>query len=184
MSMIKNLQILFTCLFLTACATSVDVDYRAGVNFSNIKTFRIQDKPVNATTDTRIDSPFMQQRTAEALKSAFTKKGFYFSKDKPDVIIRYHMVIKQEFETDDSGVFFGIGTSSQHSAFGMSYSFPDRDVASVDNLVLTIDVVDSHNVLMWRGSLGRRLYSGSTPETNNRLIQGMVTEILNLFPPR
>lgn len=180
----KRLLTLMASLLLSACATSVDVDYRAGINFSQIKTFQIQEKPVNATTDTRVDSPFMQQRTVEALTSGFANKGFFYSKGQADVVIKYHLVIKQEFETDDSGVFFGIGSATHHSAFGLSYSFPDRQVASVDNLVLTIDIVDSHNVLMWRGSLGRRLYSGSTPETNNRLIQGMVTEILKQFPPR
>ena len=59
-----------------------------------------------------------------------------------------------------------------------------QQVASVDDLVLTIDVVDSHNVLLWRGSLGQRLYEGSTPETNKRLIQGLVTTILKHFPPK
>ena len=173
-----------TCLLLVACATSVDVDYRPGVNFSQIKTFRIQTKPVNATTDPRIDSPFMQQRTVEALRNAFSAKGFYFSQDKADIIIKYHLVIKQEFETDDSGVFLGFGTATRHSAFGLGYSFPDREIASVDNLVLTIDVVDSRNVLLWRGSLGRILYSGSTPESNRSLIHGLVNEILKQFPPK
>ena len=171
-------------LLLTACATSVDVDYRREAEFNKIKTFRIQEKPVNATTDTRIDSPFMQQRTVEAIKTGFTQKGWYFSKDKADVIIKYHLVIKQEFETDDSGVFFGFSTGTRHSLLGMTYAFPDRQVASVDNLVLTIDIVDPGNILLWRGSLGRRLYNGSTPETNRQLIQGLVMEILKQFPPK
>ena len=180
----KLLLTLITCLFLSACATSVNVDYRSGVNFSNIKTFQVQEKPVNVSADPRVDNPFMKERTAAALKTAFTNKGLYFSKDKADVIVKYHLVIKQEFETDDSGVFFGIGTATHHSAFGMSYAFPDRQVASVDDLVLTIDMVDPGNILLWRGSLARRLYSGSTPETNRRLIQGLVTEILKQFPPK
>jgi len=180
----KLLLTITICLLLSACATSVDVDYRSGVNFSKIKTFQIQEKPVNATTNTRIGSPFMQQRMVEALKKTFTSKGLYFSKDKTDVIIKYHLVIKQGFETDDSGVFFGLGTSTYNSAIGLGYNFPGPQVASVDNLVLTIDVVDSHNVLLWRGSLGRRLYDGSTPETNKRLVQGLVTAILKHFPPK
>lgn len=180
----KPLLTAITCLLLAACASPVNVDYRPGVNFSGIKTFQIEAKPVNVSTDPRVDNPFMKERTVAALKSAFTNKGLYFSKDKADVIIRYHLVIKQEFESDDSGVFFGIGTASRHTAIGMSYSIPSQQVASVDDLVLTIDVVDNHNVLMWRGSLGQRLYSGSTPEKNRQLIQGLVTEILKQFPPK
>ena len=180
----KILLIVIITLYLSACATSVNVDYPTGVNFSKLKTFRIQAKPVKTTANTRIDSPFMQQRTVEALKTEFTSKGFYFNKDKADMVIKYHLVIKQEFETDDSGVFLGFGTSTSHSAIGLGYSFPDREVASVDNLVLTIDIFDPQNVLLWRGSLGQRLTSGSTPESNNRLMQGLVTEILKQFPPK
>jgi len=126
----------------------------------------------------------MQQRTIDALRSGFTGKGLSFKQDKADVIIKYHLVIKQEFETDDSGVYFGFSTGTRHSLLGLNYSFPDQQIASVDNLVLTIDIVEPQNVLFWRGSLARRLYSGSTPETNRRLIQGMVAEILKQYPPK
>lgn len=180
----KQLLLLTACLFLSACASSVNIDYRPGVSFARIKTFQVQEKPVNATTDTRVDSPFMQQRTVEALKTELAKKHLYSVKEKADVLVKYHLVIKQEFETDDSGVYFGFATGTRHSLLGLSYSFPERQVASVDTLVLTIDIVDPQNILLWRGSLGRRLYSGSTPETNRRLIQGLVTEILKQYPPK
>lgn len=37
----KQLLTLISFLLLSACATSVDVDYRSGINFSKIKTFQI-----------------------------------------------------------------------------------------------------------------------------------------------
>jgi hypothetical protein len=180
----KLLLTFIACLLLAACATGVNVDYRSEADFKKIKSFSIEKKPANTTTDTRIDTPFMQERTVEALRSALTNKGFYYQKDKPDVIVRYHLVIKQEFETDDSGVYLGFGTATHHSIIGMSYAFPERQVASVDDLVLTIDIVDPGNILLWRGSLARRLFSGSTPEKNNQLIQGLVQDILKQFPPK
>ncbi len=176
--------IALTCLLLSACASSVDVDYRSGFDFSQIKTFQVQDTPVNTSKDTRVNNPFMQQRTVETLKAAFKTKGYSLSPGQPDVIIKYHLDIKQEVESDGSGVFFGFGTSTYNSALGMSYNVGGPSVASVDDLVLTIDVLDRQNALLWRGSLGRRLYAGSTPATNNRLIQELVTEILKRYPPR
>ena len=176
--------IALTCLLLTACASSVDVDYRPGYNFSQLKTFQVQDKPVNASKDTRVNNPFMQQRTVAALKAAFTSKGLSLTQANADVVIKYHLDVKQEVESDGSGVFFGFGTSTYNSAFGMTYGVGGPSVASVDDLVLTIDVLDRQNALLWRGSLGRRLYAGSTPETNNKMIQELVAEILKRYPPR
>ncbi|MFO7602642.1 MAG: DUF4136 domain-containing protein [Gammaproteobacteria bacterium] len=180
----KKLCTLLSCILLVSCASQVDVDYRAGLDLSNIKTFQVEPKPVNASTDPRIDNPFMQQRTVEALRAGFSAKGWRDAADSADAQIKYHLVIKQEFETDDSGVYLGIGTGSRHSFFGMTYAFPDRQVASVDVLVLTIDILDAQGGLLWRGSLGRRLLGGSTPDSHRQLIQSMVAEILKQFPPQ
>jgi len=180
----KHLFILITLLFLSACATSVNVDYDSKTNFSKIKTFQVQAKPVNVIDDPRINSPFMQERTIKAIGDTLTLKGMAFTKSEPDVIIKYHLLIKQEIESDDSGVTLGFGTASRHSFIGMAYNFPERDISSVDNLVVTIDMFDPKNNLLWRGSLARRLYEGSTPASNTRLVNDLVAEILNQFPPK
>ena len=47
-----------------------NVDYDKSVEFKNLKTYKINIKPVRVATDTRIDTPFMQQRVVNELKTA------------------------------------------------------------------------------------------------------------------
>ena len=181
----KKLLLPLSLLFLSACATSVNVDYTPGTSFAGLKTFQVQAKPEGIPDDPRVNSPFMKQRITKAVGDQLRIKGMSFVKTSPDVIVKYHLGIKQELESDDSGVSVGIGTSSRHSAIGFVYGFPGTEVSTVENLNITVDIVNAkNNQLLWRGSLARQLYSGSTPESNTALINGMVQEILNQFPPR
>jgi len=180
----KNIVILSLVLFLSACATSVNVDYQLGTDFSALKSFRIEETPIAVAKDPRVNNPFIQKRIIEALNAQLNLKGLVAKKDKPDVIVKYHLGIKQELESDDSGVAFGIGTSSSHSAFGIMFG-SGTGVASVDNLLITIDLVKSETKkLLWRGSFDRRLAAGITPESSTQLINNMVKEILDKFPPK
>ena len=181
----KKHILLLSVLLLSACATSVNVDYATGTSFAGLKTFQVQAKPEAIPNDPRVNSPFMKQRITKAIGDQLTIKGMSFVKTSPDVIVKYYLGIKQELESDDSGVSIGFGTSSRHSAIGFVYGFPASEVATIENLNITIDIVNAKsNQLLWRGSLARRLYAGSTPESNTTLINGIVKEILDQFPPK
>lgn len=181
----KKHILLLSVLFLSACATSVNVDYAPGTSFAGIKTFKVQAKPEAIPKDPRVNSPFMKQRITRAIADHLTVKGMFSVKTSPDVIVKYHMGIKQELESDDSGVSIGIGTASRHSAIGFRYDFPANEIATIENLNLTVDIVNAKSdQLLWRGSLARRLYAGSTPESNKALINGIVKEIFDQFPPK
>jgi len=180
----KSIVILILVLFLFACATSVNVDYQPGTDFTALKSFRIVEAPVSVAKDPRINSPFIQQRIIEAMKAQLSLKGLVAKSEKPDLVVKYHLAIKQELESDDSGVAFGVGTSSSHSAFGIMFG-SGTGVASVDNLVITIDLMKAGTEkLLWRGSFDRRLAAGLTPESSTQLINSMVKEILDKFPPK
>jgi len=181
----KNVFLLITLLLLSGCATRVNVDYDVDSNFSTIKTFQIQSEPANKTSDSRTNNSFMKKRVIKAVGDTLTIKGMNFVKVMPDVIIQYQLGINKELESDDSGISIGFGTSSRHSAIGLVYGFPASEVSTVENLVMSIDIVDARTKqLLWRGSLARRLYDGSTPETHTQLVNEMVAEILKQFPPK
>ena len=181
----KNLLLPLSFIFLSACATSVNVDYAPGTSFSGLKTFQVQAQPEAIPNDPRVNSPFMKQRITKAVGDQLTIKGMSFVKTSPDVIVKYHLGVRQELESDDSGVSIGFGTSSRHSAIGFAFGFPATEVDTIENLAITLDVVNAESKqVLWRGSLARQLYAGSTPESNTALINGMVQEILSQFPPR
>ena len=178
-------NIIFLALILSSCTSMVNVDYDKNTNFTSLKTYRINTVPVRVSKDTRINSPFMQQRVESEIKTALSVKGFENLKDKAELEIKYYLDIKQEFETQDSSVSFGFGSFGRHSAVGLGFEAPIGEVSSIDNLVLTIDVLSAkNNKLIWRGSLAYNLYEGSTPETYDKLVKELVVEILKNFPPK
>ena len=65
----------------------------------------------------------------------------------------------------------------------MTYGYPGY-VESYERGILTIDVLNgSDKKLVWRGSSGRRLYNGFSPEQSTKVINAVVKEILDKFPP-
>jgi len=90
-------------LMLTACGTTVNVDYDQATDFRALKTFNLITTPIKIADDPRLDSPLMQQRVVSAIQSAFTSKGLRPDSGQPDVRISYRIDVKQEIESDPSG---------------------------------------------------------------------------------
>ena len=182
----RIINIIVLALSLTACTSMVNVDYDHETNFNSYKTYKVKTTPVKVAEDTRINSPFMQQRVVSELDTSLKIKGFVSQSNNQSFDVQYHLDIKQGFETQDSGVVsLGIGSYSHHSSVGFGFTIPVGETSSIDLLVLTIDMVSSKSKeLIWRGSLGYPLYEGATPETYTRLIKNLVTEILKEYPPK
>ena len=178
----KKLIVLLS-LYLAACATSVNVDFDKATDFNALKTFFLQSTPVKTAGDARLDSPLMYERIVNAIKRSLLAKG-YRESDKADFVVKYSIAVKQEIESRDSGLMFGIGTSTRHTGFGIGIGIPLDDVQSIDRGILTVDIVSAKTgKLLWRGSNSERLYDGGTPEKSDRLINDIVSEILAQFPP-
>jgi len=91
--------------------------------------------------------------------------------------------VRKEIDSSRTSMTVGVGTYGRRSAVGMTYGHPGY-VESYQRGILTIDMLqDSDKKLIWRGSSGRRLYDGSTPEKSDKQINAVVKEILDKFPP-
>ena len=181
----RFINLLFVVVLLSACSTTANIDYDKKINFNQFKSFRIQEKPIRISSDTRVNSSFMQQRVAEEINTSLLKKGFVKSDKGSDLEIKYFLDLKKEFERYDSGVSVGFGSFSRRSSIGLGLNFPFDEGRSVDNLMLTIDVFSAQsNKLIWRGSATEFLESRATPETYTTLVRALVTEIINEFPPK
>ena len=175
----------FFCLFLLACSSTVNVDYDKSFNFNQLKSFRIQEKPIRISPDTRVNSPFMQQRVFKEINAAMLKKGFVKNDINVELEIKYYLDIKTEVESYGSEFSVGFGSFGHHSSVGFGVNFPPEESRSIDKLVLTIDIFfKQSNKLVWRGSATELLQNGSTPESYTVLIRQLVAEILNKFPPK
>lgn len=172
-------------LSLVACTSMVNTDYDRNTNFQLFKTFNIENKAVRVAQDTRVNSPFMQQRVVNAIETALAEKGFKKTNQSANLKIKYYMDIKHDFETEESAVSIGFGSSGYHSAIGFGFTAPIGETYSIDKLVLTLDMFSTKtDKLIWRGSLAYRLEGGATPESYTDLINDLVVEILKEFPPK
>ena len=181
----RLISLLFVYLFLSACSSMANVDYDKKVNFKSFSTYRIQTKPVRVDDDTRVTTPFMQERIVNAIDVELTNKGLNKINNNANLKVMYYIDVKKDIETEDSSVSIGFGTSGYHSSIGMGFIFPVGEAYSIDKLFLTIDIISTKtNKLVWRGSLGYRLDGGATPETYTRMANELVAEILKEYPPK
>lgn len=175
----------FFYLFITACSSMVNIDYDRSTDFKSFTTFNIQTKPVSVDDDTRVTTPFMQERIVNSINNELIKKGFKNKDKKSELNVKYHIDIKKDFESEGSTMSVGFGSAGHHSAIGMGFVFPVGETYTIDNLILTIDIISANtNKLIWRGSLGYGLPSGATPETYTRMANDLVAEILKEYPPK
>jgi hypothetical protein len=182
---LKTWWALAPAIWLAACASSVNVDYDRKFSFSSIKTYKVADKAANQSGDTQLDNPFVAKRIINAIKVELNRRGYTYDKDNADARIVFHVQKKTGLERRSTATFgYGVGPYGYYGGMGMVYGYPGYYIESYEEGVLTIDIVDNkNNTLVWRGSTGRRLYNGSTPEKSTQAINEIVAEILERFPP-
>lgn len=171
-------------LLLSACATTANVDYRQGYDFTAIQKVRINDPLPPATSDPRINTPLVDQRIRTAVTDYLTAHGYRVVESGEDARLAYQLTTKSGVEGSNSGVSFGFGNFSHNRAVGVGYGFPGYEVDSYDEAVLTIDILDKGDgSLLWRGSASKRLGDGNTPDRMTEMVNGLVADVLDHFPP-
>ena len=175
---------LFTILLITACGTAVNLDYDREANFTKLNSFILMPSPEMKTGDERLDSPLVDQRIREAILATLQARGFQQVETNADFAVAYQLGVRTEIDSRRASMTVGMGGYGRHSAIGMTYGHPGY-VESYERGILTIDILKgSDKRLVWRGSSGRRLYDGRTPEKSDKEINAVVKEILDQFPPR
>lgn len=181
----RFINLIIIALLLSACGSMANIDYDKSADFKLLKTYKINPEPVRISADTRINSPFMQQRVVNELEIELSKKGFVRINENAELEIKYYLDSRAGLVTQDSGLSIGVGSFSRHSAVGFGFNVPSGETSSIDKLILTIDIYSTKTEkLIWRGSLSDLLARGATPEVYTRLVKDLVIEILKEFPPR
>jgi len=179
----RYILILFGISLFTACGTTVNVDYDKQTNFTSLKSFTLMPSPELKTGDERLDSPLVDQRVRKAIMATLQARGYQQVNSNADFAVAYQLGVRKEIDSSRASMTVGAGTYGRRSAVGMTYGHPGY-VESFERGILTIDVLKgSDKRLVWRGSSGRRLYDGRTPEKTDKEINAVVKEILDKFPP-
>ena len=184
-NMFNIFMTLLITVTLAGCSSNVIVDFDKSVNFAAIQSYTLLPKSTKSTEDTRLDSPLIDKRIIHAIDQNMLAKGISKKESGADLQITYRIDLKQEIASNGSGVSMMFGLGGSRSGLGLGYSVPSSDVKSHDLGVLTIDFMSGKtNQLVWRGSSSRRLYDARTPESSEKLINSIVKEILDAYPPR
>jgi hypothetical protein len=179
----RSLFLIGTIMLLAGCGTTVNVDYDKATNFQGLKTFTLMPTPETKTGDERLDSPLVDKRIRNAIVTMLSQRGYREVKQNPDFAVAYQLGIRQEVDSSRATMTVGVGGFYPRSAIGMTYGYPGY-IESYERGILTIDILHgSDKKLIWRGSSGRRLYDGRTPEKSEKEINAVVSEILDKFPP-
>jgi len=175
-------------LLLSGCASNVAFDYDQNVNFSKLKTYSLFTAKEPRAGHVKLDNPMIAERINRALEQQLSADGYQQVSSNPDFLVTYHLQVKQEIESRDTGfsTSFGVGRGSygRYGGMGMAYGGPSYEVYSYDKGIMTIDILAaSDKKLIWRGSTSRRLSSTSTPEKSKKAINEVVADIFSHYPP-
>ena len=147
--LIRHLFILLAVFFLTACGTTVNVDYDQQTNFQALKTYILMPTPKTKTGDERLDSPLVDQRIRDAILTTLKARGYQQVKSNADFAVAYQLGVRKEIDSSRASMSVGVGTYGRGSAIGMSYGNRGY-VESYERGILTIDVLKgSDKKLVW-----------------------------------
>jgi hypothetical protein len=185
-----------------ALAQRVSYDARPGKTFIAFKTFGFKEGPLPDTIThktTTYDSPFVIDRTKDAVASQLTGRGLKRNDETPDVYVTTLWTFKPEYTLhgtswgrDPWGTYGWMGWGPPYGvgwapAYGVGWGVgPAWSSWHVDESVegtLTIDVEDAKSgELVWRGVGVKHVHRTSKPAHRTESVNNRVEDIFKKFP--
>jgi hypothetical protein len=194
-TVVRVITVSTTVALLSAPALAQDVTYdvRRSQDFSALRTFSIQETPIQETavkpwwrlaTSTGPllasqrspwDSPFDRESTNAAVAAQLEARGLRLDNERPDVYVTTH----REFQTQ----FWGYGWPGWDYGYwgyrGYYSYYTDPIVAST----LFIDIRSAETgELLWRGISERNMHITSSPEHRLERINKEVRKVFKNYP--
>jgi len=174
----QNHVILLAIMFLLSSCSAVQPTIHSNLNpavdIKQYKTFGFF-QPLD--TDTRYESLFSQYLKA-ATVDEMTKRGFVFSKDKPDLLINFHNTKIKKQDIQQIPIIGYGGFSNFYGPYYYDWPVDRTFINNYQQNILKIDVVDRQkNKVIWQGVAIKREYSDNVDN-----LQGTVPKIVaNIF---
>lgn len=169
-----------------AAAQKVRFDFAPDTDFTRLKTYALSETGSSESQTmtektTLYDSPFIRQRTTEAIEAELQRRGMTRDDKNPDVIVSAHRSFKTELET--YGYYPMWGWGYQWGWYG-GYHAGAVYTEEVTVGLLTIDLKDAASgQLLWRGSAEKKVLDTSKPEKRVKRVNREVAKIFRHFPP-
>jgi Domain of unknown function (DUF4136) len=163
------LSLLLTLLLQACSSTNVTTDFDRQADFGKYRTFGWMVAPQNAGE--MFNNSLIHKHMQSAVTNVLTTKGMRPSTGSPDLLVAYHMGVKDKIDVTSWGYGYG-----RWGALGGR----NVDVHQYKEGTMVIDLVDaSTKELVWRG-IGTGAVERGNPEAN---ISKAVADILSQYPP-
>src|SRR5690554_6899161 len=159
---------------LGGCAAKVVTDYDRNAAFASYQSWAFA--PDAGKGYTSLDSGRVEAAVARELTAHELDHG---SADTADLLVSYR--IDEVERLDTTGFSYGLGFGRGRFGWGLSTAPPVREVREGQ---LVVELVDSATQrVVWRGASKRYLNENQSPDTRQELIDEVVTEMFNRYPP-
>lgn len=171
-------------LAVTACQTlpRIRTELAPGADLSRYRTYDYYDRP---STDRREYMTITTRNIEDAVDREMQQRGYVRSSSSPDLKINFHIANRDKVQSKPGatmGVGYGWGGWGWRSYYGYDFMYGARDVETVTEGMLTIDVVDrARNAMVWSGSASRTLDS-KVLDRPRQAIDQAVKLIFEKFP--
>ncbi len=180
-------------VLVVGCASSgsIDSDYKEGVNFADYKTYRWHDK--SAESKDYHGNDILDGRIRAAVDKELQAKGFLLvGSESADFSVNYSVTVQEKtdirsydtYSGMSPGFSMGYGRAGYRYGYSVGYSSaPEVRTVHYEEGTFVIDVVDSNDKLVWRGSAEGRLKKNLTVEEKRQGIKDVTAKVLMNFPP-
>jgi hypothetical protein len=177
------LLLLVMMLMVSGCGSSISVnnDYDVNAPFADYKTYDWMPQPAAAPGNAKTAvqrNDLLDKRIKNAVADVLVEKGLVPDAANPDVLLAYHVGVKDKVQVTDWGYRYG-------DAY-WGWGGRDIDVYNYKEGTLIIDMIDAGtNQLVWRGAGQKALDDGKqTPQKSDELIRKVVGKIMSQYPPK
>ncbi len=178
MSWLARVPHLFALAALVAllggCAAKVVTDYDSNATFANYQSWAFA--PDAGEGYTSLDGSRVEAAVARELSA---REVSQVSVDEADLLVSYRIDQVERFDT--TGFSYGLGFGRGRFGWGLSTAPPVREIREGQ---LVVELVDSNTQrVVWRGASKRYLNENQSPGTRQELIDEVVAEMFNRYPP-
>jgi hypothetical protein len=174
-----------TVLLIPGCATiRPDIDYDPKQDFNKLNSYAWL--PIADSSDNnpgKIRNDLLHDRIQGAIERELAAKGYEKTASVESADFGINYLINIETKIDVSTIHTGWAYSPGGYFYGSGISHSDTVVREYKAGTLIIDIVNSEDKLVWRGSAQSRIKNNISPQERSEKINQVVKGILQEFPP-
>lgn len=175
--MIRLMFIAMFAVVLTGCASKVITDFDSGASFSEYSSWDFAPANGEAEEYVSLDGSRIRNAIEREMQGENLEK---VTDGDRDLLVAWQIVTEERLERG-GGLGFGLGFGSGNFGWGLSTAPP---VEKVQEGKLVIELVDTRTKqVVWRSASRRYLNENQSSESRQELIDEIVTDMFEEYPP-